>query len=164
MKIKSMLAGAVMVFGLASGVSAQGFKLQELRLNVADLNLSNGTSIEAGFPGSASAGFFFNDKVALEPTIGIFAREGFNSVGVGAALAYYLDGDHGKTGLFVAPTVSMFKAKDIDSEVNYGADLGYKIAMRDNISARVAGTVRDGDSYNDVAFGVSLGFSFYINK
>lgn len=164
MKIKSILAGAVMVFGLTSGVSAQGIKLQELRLNVADVNLSNGTSINLNFPSSASAGFFFNDKVALEPTVGIYAEEDYNFLSVGAALAYYVNGDHGKAGLFVAPNLNLLKSKGTDSQVNYGADVGYKIAMRDNLSARVAGTVRDGDFYDDPAFGVSLGFSFYINK
>ena len=164
MKIKSMFAGAVMVFGLATGVTAQGIKLQELRLNVASLNLTGGTSIDAGFPGSVSAGFFFNDKMALEPSVGVFAVKGFNSIGASAALAYYFNGDHGKAGLFVAPMIGFSKAKGSDSAINYGGDVGYKIAMRDNISARVAGTLRDGDDYDDIAFGAALGFSFYINK
>jgi|CXWL01.1.fsa_nt_gi hypothetical protein len=164
MNIKSMFAGAVMVFGLATGVNAQGLKLEELRLNVASLNLTGGTSFDFEFPGSASAGFFFNEQMALEPSVGVFARKGYNQIGAAAALAYYFNGDHGKAGLFVAPTVEFFKAKGVDASVNYGGDVGFKVAMRDNVSARLAGTIRDGDDYTDVAFGASLGFSFYINK
>ncbi len=168
MRIKSMFAGAVLALGVAafapSTAQAQGLKLEELRLNMASVNLTGGTSLDAGFPGSASAGFFFNEKMALEPSVGVFARKGYNQFGVGAALAYYFNGDHGKAGLFVAPTLEFAKAKGTDAAVNYGGDVGYKIAMRDNISARVAGTVRDGDSYGDLAFGATLGFSFYINK
>ncbi len=164
MRIQSMLAGAVLMLGVTTTVNAQGLKLEEIRLNVATVNLSGGTSVDLAFPSSASAGFFFNENMALEPSVGMYAVKGYNQFGAGAALAYYFNGGHGKEGLFVAPTVEFFKAKDVDASFNYGGDVGYKVAMRDNMSVRLAGTVRDGDDYNDIAFGASLGFSFYINK
>lgn len=161
--LRGFVVGAALALGLASTSNAQGLKLHEVRLDMASLNLTGGTSLSLDFPGSASVGLFFNEKMALEPSVSIFTEKGFNAYSIGTGLAYYFQGNHGKSGVFVAPVVGLSKVKGSDSQVNYGADAGLKIPMKDKVSFRLAGTLRDGDSYNDVAFGVSFGISFYIN-
>lgn len=167
----SVLRRAVAVASLvavSAGAAQAQLKVEELRVDVAGLTAMGGsTMFEGGIPGSLALGIYLNDKIALEPTLGVFhfspdGGDATTMISVGVFAPYYLAGDRGRSGLFVAPGVMVTKITDIDAQIDFGADVGFKKAMNDKVSWSVAGTFRGGDSYDpDSAIGARFGFSVF---
>ena len=175
--MRSVLRRAVAVAALVgvSAVSAQaqmgGLKVEEIRLDLASIGLTGGTSIMGGIPGTVALGVYLNDKLAIEPQamLAYLKPEGGGDattiLGIGVFAPFYLAGDRGHSGIFLSPgvSVSMFDAPIIGNTTNidFGADIGYKGKMSDKVSWRAAATLRDGDSYGDAEIGGSFGFSLW---
>ena len=164
--IRRAVAVASLVAVSASVAQAQ-LKVDEIRVDLASLGVSGGnTALNAGIPGSIALGVYLNDKVALEPTLGIGyikpdGGDGITVLSLGVFAPYYLKGDRGRNGLFVSPGVMITKVTDIDAAIDFGADIGVKKAMGDKVSWALAGTLRDGDSYGDAAIGARFGLSVF---
>lgn len=165
--IRRAVAVASLVAVSASVAQAQ-LKIEEIRVDVAGLGLAGGnTTLNAGIPGQVALGVYLNDKIALEPTLGLnYSKpdggDGVSTITLGVFAPYYLAGDRGRNGLFVAPGVLITKKTDIDAAIDFGADVGYKKAMNDKVSWSLAGTVRAGDSYDpDSMIGARFGFSVF---
>ena len=165
--IRRAVAVASLVAVSASVAQAQ-LKVEEIRVDVAGLGLAGGnTMFNAGIPGQVALGVYLNDKIALEPTLGLGyfkpdGGDGVSTITLGVFAPYYLAGDRGRNGLFVAPGVLITKITDIDAAIDFGADVGYKKAMSDKVSWSLAGTVRAGDSYDpDSMIGARFGFSVF---
>lgn len=171
--MRSVLRRAFAVAALvgASAVSAQaqmgGLKVEEIRIDLGAINITNGTSLAAGIPGSLALGLYLNDKLALEPTLAFGyskpdgAADGTTAIGLGVMAPYYFSGDRGHSGLFVAPGVMITKVTDIDAAIDFGADIGFKGKMSDKVSWRAAAQLRDGDSYGDASVGGVFGLSIW---
>ncbi len=172
--MRSVLRRAFAVAALvgASAVTAQaqmgGLKVEEIRIDLASLNITNGTDLEAGLPGTSVAlGIYLNDKIAIEPTLGFRyikpdgAADGVSILALGVMAPFYFAGDRGHSGLFVAPGVMISKVTDVDAAIDFGADVGFKGKMSDKVSWRAAATLRDGDSYGDAAIGGVFGLSVF---
>lgn len=162
----SALALSPTLFG--STLQAQG-RPMEFRVDFFSLETSDGnTVINLEFPGSFALGFFLSPQFAIEPAVS-FTNVSDDDVdgtiyGVGLFLPFYAKADHGKSGLFIAPGIAFLGGSgdfDIDSNVDYGIDLGFKNPIRDKISARFALTLRDGDSYDKAAVGATFGLTFH---
>lgn len=165
--IRRAVAVASLVVVSASVAQAQ-LKVEEIRVDVAGLSLRGGnTGLNVGIPGRVALGVYLNDKIALEPTLGLnyFKPDGGDAsteITLGVFAPYYLAGDRGRNGLFVAPGVEITKVTDVDARIDFGADVGYKKAMNDKVSWSLAGTVRAGDSYDpDSMIGARFGFSVF---
>jgi hypothetical protein len=165
----TLLAAAIAMLGAAANpVSAQG-RDKEIRLDMLAFQTADGsTLIEAGFPGTLALGFYMNPNFALEPQVGIasFSGDGASATvfSLGLFAPYYFKGDTGRTGFFVSPGVSYSKATgdfETDGEMDYGVDLGIKMAYRERISTRLALTYRDGDSFSEAAIGASFGVGLF---
>ncbi len=171
--MRSVLRRAFAVAALvgASAVTAQaqmgGLKVEEIRIDLAGVNITNGTSMGAGIPGSLALGLYLNDKIALEPTLSFGysnpddADAGTTTIGLGVMAPFYFSGDRGHSGLFVAPGVMITKVTDIDAAIDFGADIGFKGKMSDKVSWRAAAQLRDGDSFTDASVGGVFGFSIW---
>ncbi len=171
--MRSVLRRALVVAALvgASSVTAQaqmgGLKVEEIRIDLASINITNGTFLEAGLPGSVALGIYLNDKIALEPTLGFAylkpdgAADGASILSLGVMAPFYFAGDRGHSGLFVAPGVMITKVTDLDAAIDFGADVGFKGKMNDKVSWRAAATLRDGDSYGDASIGGVFGLSVF---
>jgi len=171
--MRSVLRRAFAVAALvgASAVSAQaqmgGLKVEEIRIDLAGINITNGTFLGAGIPGSVALGIYLNDKIALEPTLGFQyskpdgAADGTTALSLGVMAPFYFAGDRGRSGLFVAPGVMITKVSDIDASIDFGADVGFKGKMNDKVSWRAAATLRDGDSFGDASIGGVFGLSVF---
>ncbi len=174
--MRSVLRRAVAVAALvgASAVTAQaqmgGLKVEEIRIDLASLSLTGGMTIAGGIPGTLALGLYLNDKLALEPQA-MFAYskpEGGDAttiIGIGVFAPFYLAGDRGHSGLFVSPGV-MVSMIDIPifgnaTNIDFGADVGFKGKMNDKVSWRAAAQVRAGDSYTDAEIGGVFGFSVF---
>jgi hypothetical protein len=165
--IRRAVAVASLVAVSASVAQAQ-LKVEEIRVDVAGLGLAGGnTMLNVGIPGTVALGVYLNDKIALEPTLGIGyfkpdGGDGSTTISLGVFAPYYFAGDRGRNGLFVAPGVMITKVTDVDAAIDFGADVGYKKAMNDKVSWSAAGTVRAGDSYDpDSMIGARFGFSVF---
>jgi hypothetical protein len=165
---RSVMTAAALVALAAGATSAEaqiGGRQVELRLDVAALELDP-VRLGAGLPGSAAVGIYLNDKVAVEGRVGFaFADaepESSWGLNVGAYVPFYLAGDGGRSGLFVAPGLDLGKIKDVDATIDYGVDVGLKLKKSDLISYRVAATLRDGDSYADMAIGANVGIAIFF--
>ncbi len=171
--MRSVLRRALVVAALvgASSVTAQaqmgGLKVEEIRIDLASINITNGTFLQAGLPGSVALGIYLNDKIALEPTLGFAylkpdgAADGASILSLGVMAPFYFAGDRGHSGLFVAPGVMITKVTDLDAAIDFGADVGFKGKMNDKVSWRAAATLRDGDSYGDASIGGVFGLSVF---
>ncbi len=168
----SVLRRAVAVASLvavSASVAQAQLKVEEIRVDVAQLSMIGGnTGLGAGIPGAVALGIYLNDKIALEPTLGFGylkpdGGDGITTIQVGVFAPYYLAGDRGRNGLFVAPGVFVTKTTDIDASIDFGADVGYKKAMANNrVSWSAAATFRGGDSYDpDSEIGARFGFSVF---
>ncbi len=144
-----------------------GLKVEEIRIDLASINITNGTFLEAGLPGSLALGIYLNDKLALEPTLGFGyikpdgAADGVTLLALGVMAPYYFAGDRGHSGLFVAPGVMITKVTDVDAAIDFGVDLGFKGKMSDKVSWRAAAQLRDGDSFTDASIGGVFGLSVF---
>lgn len=171
--MRSVLRRAFAVAALvgASAVSAQaqmgGLKVEEIRIDLAAINITNGTFLGAGIPGSVALGVYLNDKIALEPTLGFNyakpdgAADGTTAISLGVMAPFYFSGDRGRSGLFVAPGVMITKVTDVDAAIDFGADVGFKGKMSDKVSWRAAAQLRDGDSFADASIGGVFGLSVF---
>lgn len=175
--MRSVLRRAFAVAALvgASAVTAQaqmgGVKVEEIRLDLASIGLTGGTSINGGIPGTLALGIYLNDKLAIEPMamLSYSKPEGGGDAttifGLGVFAPFYLAGDRGHSGIFLSPGV-MVSAIDIpvfgnQTNIDFGADVGYKGKMSDKVSWRAAATLRDGDSYGEAEIGGTFGFSLW---
>jgi hypothetical protein len=167
--LRGLLAATVLVAAVSAAAEAQDRQV-EVRLDLVSLQTSDGTTlVQLGFPGAVAVGFYMNDNLALEPQLSLnfissdAGDGGFHSLGLFAP--YYFKGDGGKTGLFLSPGLLLRKGTgdlDTDTQLDYGIDLGLKMAMRDRISSRLALTFRDGDSTNEAIIGATFGIGIFF--
>jgi hypothetical protein len=174
--MRSVLRTAVAVAALvaASAVTAHaqmmgGLKVEEIRidlLNFASIS-GQGSLVTAGIPGTVALGIYLNDKVAFEPTLSILNSAPDNQdattvVSLGLMVPYYLAGDRGRNGLFIAPGLMITKITDVDALIDFGADIGYKKAMNDKVSWSGALQFQTGDSTDpDSMIGARFGLSVF---
>lgn len=148
-------------------VMAQGRPL-EIRADFASLESNDGrTVIALKFPGSLAMAFYMNQQFAIEPSISVTSLSGDNDgtlYGAGLFFPFYFKADEGRSGFFVSPGAMVSGGSgdyDRDASFDYGVDLGIKMPLRERISSRLALTIRDGDSYNDLTFGATFGIGFF---
>lgn len=165
--LRRAVAVAALVALSAGAVEAQ-LSIEEIRLDVAGFQTVDGNSqFGLAIPGGAAIGIYLNDKLALEPSISFSnfspdVGDSFSVTTFGLFAPFYLAGDRGRNGLFVAPGLEISKMTDIDAMIDFGADIGYKKAMNDKVSWRLAANVRTGDSTADeLAIGATFGFSVF---
>ncbi len=160
------VAVASLVAVSASVAQAQ-LKIEEIRVDLLNLQTANGnTALGVGIPGTVALGVYLNDKLALEPTLGLnyFSPDVGSSssrLTLGVFAPFYLAGDRGHNGLFLSPGVMISKVTDVDAGIDFGADIGYKSAISPKVSMAFAGTLRDGDSYSDTVLGARFGLSVF---
>jgi hypothetical protein len=167
--MKRSVMTAMAVVALAAGASSAqaqiGGRQVEIRLDLAELMLDP-VRLGAGLPGSAAVGIYLSDRLAVEGRVGFAYAdaepESSWGLSLGAYLPFYLAADGGRSGLFVAPGLDLAKIKDIDAAVDYGVDVGMKLKKSERLSWRIAATLRDGDSYADMALGANLGLSIFF--
>lgn len=175
--IRRAVAVASLMVVSASAAQAQ-IELREIRIDLASfytvdgntaLTLGGPTNRIAGMigsPVSVALGVYLNDKIALEPSFSIVnfspdVGDATTFISFGLAAPYYLQS--GKAGLFVSPNLDIIKATDVDAQIDFGADVGYKKAINDNLSWRAAGGFRTGDTTNDeLALIATFGFSWFL--
>ena len=177
----SVLRRAVAVASLlvvSASVAQAQIELREIRIDLASVTSVDGNTVFslggptsrfgglAGSPASVAVGVYLNDKIALEPSISLLnispdVGDATTIIGFGLAAPYYLNS--GKAGLFVAPNIEILKQTDIDAMIDFGADVGYKKAINDNLSWRAAAGFRTGDMTNDeLAIVATFGFSWFL--
>lgn len=165
-KLRRVVAVASLVAASASVAQAQ-VRVEEIRVDVAALRTANGNlGLGVGIPGTVALGIYLSDMLALEPTVGLdyFSPDVGNSstrLSLGVFAPFYLAGDRGHNGVFLAPGLLITKRTDVEAEIDFGADIGYKRALNDKVSMAVAGTLRDGDSYTDALIGARFGLSVF---
>ncbi len=171
------VAVASLVVISASAAQAQ-VSFREIRLDVASVVSSDGNTVLSlggptsrigglvGTPASVALGFYLNDKLALEPSFSITnvspdVGDATTFIGFGLWAPFYLES--GKSGIFIAPGLEILKATDVDAQLDFGADVGYKKPINDNLSWRAAAGFRTGDSTNDeLALVATFGFSIFL--
>ncbi len=167
---RSLVLGAAALATMATTASAQMMgKPKEVRIDMASVSIVDGTTgLGLGFPGSLSIAIYMNDNIAIEPQASLTFQsgDGFSGgmFGVGVLVPYYLAGDQGKTGFFVAPGLWLskgFSDFETDMMMDFGADIGLKREWKPNVGQRIALTLRTGDSTADemeigAIFGISL--------
>ena len=169
--LRRAVAVATVAAFSAGAVEAQmgGLKVEEIRVDIAGLSMISGdrTIFGVGIPGSVALGIYLNDKIALEPTLGLthvspeFGAAA-TTISIGVFAPYYLAGDRGHNGLFVAPGVMISKSTNRDAAIDFGADVGYKKAITDKVSWSAAGMLRAGDSTDpDMELGARFGLSVF---
>ena len=177
----SVLRRAVAVASLlvvSASVAQAQIELREIRIDLASVSSFDGNTVFAlggptnritgltGGPASVAVGIYLNDKIALEPSLSLVnvspdVGDATTFIGFGLAAPYYFNS--GKAGLFVAPNIEILKATDIDANIDFGADIGYKKAINDNLSWRAAAGFRTGDTTNDeLAIVGTFGFRFFL--
>lgn len=163
--LRRAVAVAALVALSAGAVEAQ-ITIREIRVDIASFTTFDGNTVldlggptsRAGAlvpgPAKVAVGVYLNDKIAIEPSLSITniapdVGDATTFIGFGVFAPYYFQGDGGRNGLFVAPGIDIWKQTDVDALIDFGADVGYKKAINDNISWRAAGGFRTGDSTND---------------
>lgn len=175
--LRRAVAVASLVVVSASVAQAQ-IQLREIRFDAASFTSVDGNSTFSlggpvnpyggllGSPVSVALGVYLNDKIALEPSFNYFnvKPDGGDATSVlsfGLAAPFYLTS--GKSGIFVAPNLSMMKITDQDNMIDFGAEVGYKKPINNMFSWRAAAGIRTGDSTDDeMAIQASFGFSIFI--
>ncbi len=160
MRIHGSIFGALAVTLLlgAHPLAAQITQPIELRFDLVGAEFDPFV-IDAFIPGSAYAGVFLSERFAIQGSLGVVADDEDWLLVTGLSFPFYLSDDYGRSGLFAAPVLEAVKVKDVDALFDYGVDVGMKIPASPRTSWRLAITVRDGDSYDSVSFGVSAGLS-----
>jgi len=163
--LRTILAGAVLLATMATAASAQfsQVRVEEVRIDLAGLSTTGGTRLQAGIPGALALGVYLSDAVALEPRASFDyskpdGEDGTLNLDFGVYAPFYLSGNRGHSGLFLAPGVSVTKLGDADATFDFGADLGYKIGATDRMSWRVAAEVRN---FDDLQIGGRFGVSIW---
>ena len=165
--LRTAVAAAALVAVSAVSAEAQmmgGMKVEEIRLDMVGFATNDfGTSFGVNFPGTVTLAMYLNDNIALEPMVGInsFTPDGGDAVttiSLGLFVPYYLAGDRGMNGLFVAPGFTFSKTTDVDGVTAIGADLGLKKTWKEKISWRAAVQIRsnDGNTTLGVVGGVGM--------
>lgn len=173
--MKSFVRGSLLVAAVAlaaaavNPVGAQG-RDKEIRLDMLGFSSSDGTTtIQAAFPGMVAFAIYMNQNFAIEPQVGLGFTSGDGdsngAIGLGVFAPWYFKGDAGRTGFFVSPGVELVKftgdnAPD-DAFIDYGVDVGLKMAFRERISTRLALTYRDGDSHLESEIGARFGVGLF---
>jgi hypothetical protein len=166
-KSRCVSLGFALLIGAVPAM-AQGRPL-EIRVDMVSFQTSDGdTFIDLDFPGTLAFAFYFTPQFAIEPrvTLSNVSSDNFDGTlyGAGLFLPFYFKADEGKSGFFLAPGGEVTGGTgdyDFDSQFDYGLDAGIKFAVRERISTRFALTLRDGDSYNEAAFGATFGIGFH---
>lgn len=158
--LRNLVVGTVLVGVSASAVQAQR-KVEEIRIDLARVNLTDGGSLGAGIPGGLALGIYLSDKLAIEPRANFDSNcEGEDctlTLDLGAYAPYYLSGDRGHSGLFIAPGFSLKKIGDADADFQLGADVGMKRKLSDKLSYRFAAQIRNPEDFQiGGVFGVSI--------
>ena len=169
----TMLATALLL--AATTAQAQERREKELRVDFIGFQSADGnTEFGIGIPGQVALGIYLTKNIAIEPTIAFnsLSGDGFSAtlMQVGVFVPYYLKGDAGRSGLFIAPGLMYGKAGgDLDSDgtIDFGVDVGLKHMLRTNVVMRVAGNIRSGDSFQDangdsvIGFGATFGIGVF---
>jgi hypothetical protein len=150
-------AAAVLLLGAAQA-EAQITQPLDVRLDLVGAEFDPFV-VNVVLPGSAAAGLFLNERFAVEGSLGVVADDEDWILITGVSFPFYMASDYGRSGLFVAPVLEAVKIKDVDALFDYGVDVGMKMPLSPRTSWRLAATVRDGDSYESVSFGVMAGLS-----
>lgn len=146
-------------------ISIGSLNLEEIRVSLVSFTSNDGgTNIGIGFPGDLALAFYLNDKIAIEPTVGVEISspdvgDSETTISLGVMVPYYLGTDRGVSGLFVAPGFEFRKQGDADATTAVGAEFGMKKAWREKISWRVAGSFMTSDGNSEI--GVNAGLSFF---
>ena len=165
--LRRAVAVAALV-ALSAGAAEAQLSIEEIRLDIGGFQTVNGfTEVRLAVPGGVAVGIYLSNNIALEPSVSFTNRSasGFSAslITFGLFAPYYLAGDRGRNGLFVAPGLQITKVTDDPAEIDFGADVGYKKAMNDKVSGRIAANVRTGDSFpdNKIAIGATFGVSIF---
>lgn len=186
--MKTIIKGSILAaFALAfvAGHAAAQKPRAEIGVQLVTLNLSNpdgsnNNSTNFGFGhGSASAAFYLNDMIALEPTV-LYAYtkdEGASNattaLGLQLGLPIYLKRGWGKAGgIFVAPFIGMNRLSSGGASAtqnHFGADVGTKIKVMDclfwrgqvGVDMGLKNTTDGIPKYTD--FNASFGLSVYLH-
>lgn len=158
------LVGATAVTAEAQGLGFGGIKVEEIRFDMFTFTTSDfGSGFDLAFPATAGVGMYINDKVAIEPFVGFgsFTPDGgdaTNDIVIGTLVPFYLAGDRGVSGLFVAPGVVITKFGDNDAVNTVGVEVGFKKKWRDNLSWRLGAAMwsTDGESEIQLNAGLSM--------
>jgi len=181
---KGLIAVGLGMALLARPASAQkpgvefGFQMVGFNMHNPTGSGNNTTSFGLG-NGNVSAAWYMNEMIALEPTIvyGYSKDEGAtnssSALGLQLAVPIYLSKGWGKAGgLFVAPFlgVNRFSNGGVSaSQAHFGADVGTKMRISDNVFWRVQAGLDMGQDkatvglpkYSDI--NASFGLSVYLH-
>jgi Outer membrane protein beta-barrel domain len=136
----------------------------ELRLDaVRAQSFSESFSMSVAAPGNAAVAYYLTPALAIDAR---FVGLSYNStelpngtsvsstsLQLAAFLPYHFGGSRGRSGFFVAPGVAYARTSSSggtpgstsNSFFTWGAELGFKKAIRGNVSLRAAATYDDGD-------------------
>lgn len=136
----------------------------ELRLDaVRAQSFSESLSLSVAAPGSAAVAYYFTPALALDARlVGLSyastelpdgTSRSSTSAQFAAYLPYHFGGTRGRSGFFVAPGLSYGTSStsggtgpnSSSSFFTWGAEVGFKKAIRGNVSLRAAATYEDGD-------------------
>ncbi len=155
----------------------------ELRLDAFAYEQTTGRST-AGIrlPGSAAAALYLNDMVAIEARLLGISRSEFEGAGESPSFSattlsaaifvpVHFGDARGRRGFFIAPGIAVNRNSvsaefgtvmpRVDTNVNYGLDLGFKHTLKGRVSWRHALTYRTGDNLSDT-YGVTSGISIFF--
>jgi hypothetical protein len=158
----AVLVGATAVTAEAQGVGFGGIKIEEIRLDLFSFETSDfGSGFGLSFPATAGVGMYINDKVAIEPIISFSSftpdgGEATNFLMIGTQVPFYLAGDRGVSGLFVAPGIMITKVGDGDAVNTLGVEVGFKKKWQDNISWRLGAAMWSTDGDSEIVFNAGL--------
>lgn len=173
MRRAALAVAVVLVSGLPLGAQSEP-RMKEVRLTLAGLSTGGDITTASVFlPGDAAVAWFATPRVAIEPRVGLVytsiktplgdTRSG-GTFGLGAFVPFYLKADNGRSGLFLAPGVTVSEPfGDLNGRrsVDGGVDVGYKQPIRERLSLRWALELRDRDSDDELRVGGSLGISLF---
>lgn len=136
----------------------------ELRLDAVRVqSFSESLSLSVAAPGNAAVAYYFTPALAIDARfVGLAyastelpdgTTRSSTSAQFAAFLPYHFGGTRGRSGFFVAPGLTYSTssasggsvANSSNSFFTWGAELGFKKAIRGNVSLRAAATYEDGD-------------------
>lgn len=167
-RLRTAIAVLLMALLRTTAGAAQSNPL-EIRLDIVTLLTSGDRSrLEVGFPRFLAMAFYLDERVAFEPRVGVVREsDGSGSVtrwSAGMFLPVHFSPGDARRGPFAAPGVEISKRSgDVPSDalLDFGVDLGYKLPLRERLSARIALLLRDGDSSSESVLGGSVGVSLF---
>jgi hypothetical protein len=169
-RVRCFLASIVLLPVVAPHAAAQTNivdVVEEIRIDLAGLSTTNGTRLFGGIPGAIALGIYVSDAVALEPRASFEyvnpdvkpeGESGSLNLDFGVYAPVYFSGNRGRSGIFVAPGISITKRADTDATIDVGADIGYKVRSSDRLSWRVAAELRN---FDQMELGGRFGLSIF---